>query len=388
MDNDTDSQTDQPASPTGNVAATASPNDPDHSHAPSPDPPSTRPNPFDDSELSARKRRRTSGSASPPPSASVSASASASPGASTSGKISADDKSAVKRSSTSTMIMGQQSKNTGTPSAEKIELPCTPRTPTDSAKSSSPTPLSSSKVTINLRKVADPATDSAETFLPSLSNDEALPVISNVTGDGQQKMTVEESQRARSGEETAQMSDSASPPVELIAISDDENEESDDEMAFSVDEKATGILSRELVPLDPTPQFPYIQRNEEPSLPLLRFIHHFKAGMDIFNILFSLSFLCQTPIVIPVVGTKTFTDSPINPEALILLQAWIQDYLKFARNAEKSTVLDSRQANRRFWLMFPESMLQLLLRRYVSGHLLSQPLPPSGSSHFISFHLS
>ncbi|KAF5138593.1 hypothetical protein E5D57_002379 [Metarhizium anisopliae] len=342
MDNDTDSQTDQPASPTGNVAATASPNDPDHSHAPSPDPPSTRPNPFDDSDLSARKRRRTSGSASPPPSASASASASvsasasasasASPDASTSGKISADDKSAVKRSSTSTMIMGQQYKNTGTPSAEKIELPCTPRTPTDSAKSSSPTPLSSSKVTINLRKVADPATDSAETFLPSLSNDEALPVISNVTGDGQQKMTVEESQRARSGEETAQMSDSASPPVELIAISDDENEESDDEMAFSVDEKATGILSRELVPLDPTPQFPYIQRNEEPSLPLLRFIHHFKA------------------------------DSPINPEALILLQAWIQDYLKFARNAEKSTVLDSRQANKRFWLMFPEAMLQLLLR--------------------------
>lgn len=74
------------------------------------------------------------------------------------------------------------------------------------------------------------------------------------------------------------MSDSASPPVELIAISDNENGESDDEMAFSVDDGLTGILSGESLPRDPTLHFPYIQDNEDPSQPLHRFIHHFKTG--------------------------------------------------------------------------------------------------------------
>ncbi|OAA44825.1 Peptidase C19, ubiquitin carboxyl-terminal hydrolase 2 [Metarhizium rileyi] len=357
MDNDTDSQTDQPASPTGNIAATTSPNGPGHSHAPSPDPPSTRPNPFDDSDLSSRKRRRTSGSASPPPSpaaavsatASLSAGASASSGASTSEQSFLDARPSVQHSSTGAMGQGQQSENVVAPGAHQTELPHTPKQPVDSPRSSSPTPLSSSKVTINIKKAADPVTQPAVT---SLSSDSAPPLLSTSTFDGQQDMAIEEERNSEPGEETRQMSDSASPPVELIAISDNENEESDDEMAFSVEEKATRLLRRGIAPLDPTLHFPYIQNDEEPSMPLLRFIHHFKA------------------------------DSPVNIEALVLLQTWIQDYLGFARSADKFTVLNSRHANKRFWLMFPEAMLQLLIR----GSELVKP--PELRSTIISIYYS
>jgi ubiquitin carboxyl-terminal hydrolase 34 len=279
MDNDTDSQMDQPATPTRIGAATASPNDPEHGQAPSPDPPSTRPNPFDDSDLSARKRRRTSGSASPPPS-------SVSPTQSPSGLAPADTSSAVINPGTSKTNPDKQPGNpdAAPPAAEKSELPHTPKsTTTCSAKSSSPTPLSSSKVTINLRRLGDPGHEAAaKTSLSPDGGNSPARVNSDITSDGEQNMVVDHMLHAMSAEQTPDMSDSGSPAVELIAISDDEDGESDDEMTFSVDgQRAARILSKELLSPDPTFQFPYIQRNEEPSLPLLRFIHHFKAGQSL-----------------------------------------------------------------------------------------------------------
>jgi hypothetical protein len=197
---------------------------------------------------------------------------------------SADANAVVGHFSTGTSTPDQQpdALDAVPPTEEKLELPHTPKTtPTDSAKSNSPTPLSSSKVTINLRRVAEPTPESTEGTSPSpTGTKKAPPILSNVTSDGQLKMPTMEQTRPSSGEETPQMSDSASPPVELITISDDEDGESDNEMAYSVDDGVTGISGNELSPPDPTPLFPYIQRNEEPSLPLLRFINHFKAGMS------------------------------------------------------------------------------------------------------------
>lgn len=299
-DNDADNlmdQMDQPATPSRTAAAIASPCVPDGpegpdgpDNVPSPEPPSTRPNPFDDSDLSARKRRRTSGSvsASPPPSTSASTNvlASASASASTSAPASAsasarqgdaEDKPSLKHFGTNATAPDQQPIAAAMAAGEKLELPHTPKTPTDSAKSS-PTPLSSNKVTINLRKAVDTDLATAGSISSSLNDEEAPPVVSDTTSPDQAEVITGDQPQRKSGDNTSQMSDSASPPVELVAISDNENGESDDEMAFSVDDKATGILHSELLPLDPTLQFPYIHQNEEPSLPLLRIINHFRAG--------------------------------------------------------------------------------------------------------------
>ncbi|KAK2595575.1 hypothetical protein QQS21_006686 [Conoideocrella luteorostrata] len=283
-----DNQMNQPSTPNPTTAARVSPNE--HDSAPSPDPPSTRPNPFDDSDLLARKRRRTSGSVSPPP------------------PSSAHDKSPPRNMAiaipidTNTTAVDRQDHIKGMMATESSEVFPRPQTPTNSAQSSS-TPLSSSKVTLNLRKTTDPAPISESTSPTTLH--EASPVTKDtIVIPEDSNMGLRNDEHPKSNVETPQLSDSASPPVELIALSENEAAESDDEMAFSVQEQAVGIIGSDLLPYDPIFQFPYTEPDEDPTAPLQRLI------------------------------TYLSTHTPIESKIIADVRVWIEDYLTFARTAE------------------------------------------------------
>lgn len=237
----------------------------------SPDPPSTRPNPFDDTDLLARKRRRTSGSASPPPSASTDENAHSTHKTTLNSNIDASRTGA----DDADLDQQHQRQDEAVTAAHVAESLHTPRTPTHCAPNNS-TPISSSRVTINLRNsnglavaVSEPSSPTAMRLAHDINTDSRQHTGEEMvyTGSAQQsQMDVVTSPKSRL--------DSTSPPVELITISDLESEESDDEMIFSVDDKATGIISHDMASFNPILQFPYSEPDDDPSAPLHRLLEY------------------------------------------------------------------------------------------------------------------
>ncbi|KAG5950854.1 hypothetical protein E4U53_004309 [Claviceps sorghi] len=346
MDDTSNSRMDRASTPTDAIATKSVPEGQDSVSLP--DPPSTRPNPFDDSDLLARKRRRTSGSASaspPPPSASsgdnthknhkttlnnqvnVSNSGASNPGANNPGANNSD--------------LDQQRQDEVVTAAHVAESLRTPRTPMYCAPSNS-TPLSSSKVTINLRNLHDSALGASAPSSPT-----SMRLAHDVNPDSRRRTRGETGYFDSAQQPQPQMdigtsknietspksrSDSTSPPVELITISDVDSEDSDDEMVFSVDDKAAGIISNDMTSLDPILQFPYSEPDDDPSAPLHRLLEYLS------------------------------THSPVDSKIITQVQAWIEDHLRFAESTEASIVLDSREAYKQFWLALPSVVFQLSTR--------------------------
>lgn len=254
MNDTSDSQMEGPSTPTDATATK------DKDFAPSPEPPSTRPNPFDDSDLSARKRRRTSGSASPPPSASTHDKTPLS-----------DHVNANKTGAHDAAALDQARQDKIVTAADVAESLRTPQTPVFCAPTNS-TPQSSSKVTLNLRSSNGLALDASEPSSPTSARPAHVAITDGGTRARGAMVYAKNAQQpnADMGTSSKSTSDSTSPPVELISVSDVGSDGSDDEMVYSLDDKATGILSHVSPIPDPILQFPFSEPDDDPSAPL----HH------------------------------------------------------------------------------------------------------------------
>ncbi|GFP57246.1 hypothetical protein TASIC1_0008008700 [Trichoderma asperellum] len=203
----------------------------------SPEPSSTRPNPFDDSDVSSRKRRRTS--------------ASGSPSASVETGVHRSDSGSSPFSTVNTSVAALDDKMKVDQDAEQ------PRTPPQRVNSPafSPEPPTSSRVTINLRNA--PYSDSTASpsapqyFSPSKVR------IQTPEEDQVQKSIEEEADldlalNSGGGLGNAQASPvaSPSPPVEVIAIQEDDSVAEEVELVFD-----QALLDSSIT--DPTMEFPY-----------------------------------------------------------------------------------------------------------------------------------
>lgn len=203
----------------------------------SPEPSSTRPNPFDDSDVSSRKRRRTS--------------ASGSPSASVETGVHRSDSGSSPFSTVNTSVAALDDKM-------KVDQdPEQPRTPPQRVNSPafSPEPPTSSRVTINLRNA--PYSDSTaspsapQCFSPSKVR------IQTPEEDQVQKSIEEEADLDLAlnsggglGNAHASPVASPSPPVEVIAIQEDDSIAEEVELVFD-----QALLDSSIT--DPTMEFPY-----------------------------------------------------------------------------------------------------------------------------------
>ncbi|KAG6074888.1 hypothetical protein E4U30_001701 [Claviceps sp. LM220 group G6] len=287
----------------------------------SPELPSTRPNPFDEGDVLARKRRRTSGSASPPSPA-----------------LPRGEAHAASLSNHVNVNASEPSANDAIPAVQVAESLHTPRTPVnflpfDCAPNSS-TPPSSSKVTLNLKNSNGLAVDALQPSSPS-----NMRPASDIVTDSRSHTEAEttdyntgQQPQMPAGASPKSTSDSISPPVELIVVSDADSEEGNDDMVLSYEENATGFGGNEFSSLNPILQFPFSEPDDDPSAPLHRVLDYLS------------------------------TQSSIDSKIITQVQAWIEDYLQFAGSTEPSIVRDSREAYRTFWLVLPNVMFHLSIR--------------------------
>lgn len=76
------------------------------------------------------------------------------------------------------------------------------------------------------------------------------------------------------GASSKSTSDSISPSVELIVVSDADSEEGNDDMVLSYEENATGFGSNEFSSSNPILQFPFSEPDDDPSAPLHRVLDY------------------------------------------------------------------------------------------------------------------
>ncbi|KAM0264096.1 hypothetical protein ACHAQJ_000841 [Trichoderma viride] len=308
----------------------------------SPEPSSTRPNPFDDSDVSSRKRRRTSASGSP--SASVEtgvhrSDSGSSPFSTVNISVAALD---------DTMKVDQGSEQ--------------PRTPPQNINSPtfSPEPPTSSRVTINLRNA--PYSDS--TTSPGALQDSSPSKIRIQTPDEDkiQKSIEEEAEldlvlNSDGGLGIAQPSSTASPspPVQVIAIQDDDGVADGDAMAFGRSFLDNSMVGRDLVAADPTAQFPF--REMEDTLPetVARLCHY--------------------------VSTQQSLEAGVFEQ----IRVWLEQFLRFAKHNNPQVVLDSLGMNRAFWLSLPGLIISMISRE---RSLSTLPGAPALRMAVISFYHS
>ncbi|RFU76361.1 hypothetical protein TARUN_5887 [Trichoderma arundinaceum] len=277
----------------------------------SPEPSSTRPNPFDDSDVSSRKRRRTSASGSGSPSASVETG------------VHPSDSGSSPFSAINVNLTALDSKMMVDQASEQ------PRTPPQNANSPtfSPEPPTSSRVTINLRSA--PYSDS--TTSPTALHPSTPSKIRRPTPEEDKvKKSVEEAEpdfvpNADGGLSIAQPSSAASPspPVEVIALQDDDRVADDDAMAYDRSLLDNSILNRDTTIADPTTQFPYRELDDTLSETVSR--------------------LCQY------ISTQQSLDGGVFEQ----IRVWLNEFLSFAKHNNPRVVLDSLRVNRAFWLSLP-----------------------------------
>ncbi|KYK55829.1 hypothetical protein DCS_07793 [Drechmeria coniospora] len=302
--------------------ASASPSPPAHQEeAASADAPSTRPNPFDDSELSSRKRRRTSVSGSP--------------------TTSLDTANTVHEvSSSATLDLGDQQEPAGAMVLSgKLESPLTPeRTARDQG---SPTEPPSSRVTINLRK-----RDDSVSPVPSPVHGIPNPAMHSPCRPAMAREAPVDDYESSSAS-AGSTSPSGSPPVELIAITEDDQayDDGDAEMECSSAGLAADLLGDDLLLNDPMVQFPYVEPDEAICDTLQRLVHYLSSK-----------------------------DTVIDVNIIRDVIDWLNDYLRFAECSHTHTVLESRRTYANFWLSFPDALAAVASRRW---ELFKQPASKS-----------
>lgn len=169
--------------------------------------------------------------------------------------------------------------------------------------------------------------------------------------------------------ETPQLSDSASPPVELIAISDNEPEGG---MDFSIDDAIILSSCQNTLPYNPMPNFPFTESGEEPMASLQRLINYLSSGMPrslprqppFLFFYSSLSVIWGNTLSGPDGEANFRPDSLADSKIVASVQMWIEEYLAFARSADTCLVGEAREAYRAFWIAFPAVTLQFSIKRY------------------------
>lgn len=236
--------------------AQASQADDPRERAVSSEPCSTRPNPFDDSDISSRKRRRTSAGG-------TSRSRSVETVNSTQDLQDLDSVAPAPASDSDL--------HANSDSAMKIDtdptIPTTPEQhpaqPVDVDARPTPSEPRSSRVTINVRTPSRPPLDA----IPSSRSSSTSPILSDPVATTEDvKISVEESEVDMTGEDTildtpvSSNSDASSPPVELVTVQLDD----DDEIDFGFSDPQVTILDgipRALLH-DPSEEFPFRDANE------------------------------------------------------------------------------------------------------------------------------
>lgn len=210
--------------------------------AASSEPSTTRPNPFDEDDSSSRKRQRTSLSGSPTQS------------------IDAHAANAAHRALSSANPGGDEARAYRAPEVNMASsaAPRTPEHPPGANQHPHETP-SSKVTTINLRN-ARGASDTASS--PNRSSPQPQPVSSRSEADI--KESVEDAEidlvQVPSKEMSTPRSSSpasASPPVEVITIQDDGDEEEVDRIGFGTYNPGISIVGSDQAVPDPTSLFPY-----------------------------------------------------------------------------------------------------------------------------------
>ncbi|OHF02610.1 ubiquitin carboxyl-terminal hydrolase [Colletotrichum orchidophilum] len=276
------------------------------------EPSSTRPNPFTDGDGSSRKRRRTSMSG---------------------GSRSLSVDSTKSRLDTSSSPSAKHPDETATQdSAMKIDThPSTPQTPErQSTAREPPTEPSSSRVTINLRNIAppDPLSSSPVSPTPRTLPDQPTGPSEGVKKSVEELDEVDMAQAPIEITDTPPSSSSSpqSPEVEVVAITDDDQDAPYDEDVSIIREDATSF--------DPTPEFPYHEAHE--SLP--------ETVAKLVNYLSS--------------------QAPPDEAVLESLCAWMVSYVKYVGVVGGRVAYESQVAYYTFWHMFPEIAWALSTRKH------------------------
>ncbi|XP_044721100.1 ubiquitin carboxyl-terminal hydrolase domain-containing protein [Hirsutella rhossiliensis] len=276
-----------------------------------PEPPFARPNPFDDTDLS-RKRRRTSVSASPAASLDTANLALEAP----------------------TLAAAHLVRPASISAMSVDDSPDPPRTPNQhNPRAGSPTEPPSSKVTINLRRRTGSESSTAA-LVPSVPPSDAHPMIPDLNALGETTEAPEtamENARESGSRSPGSSSLSTSPPIELIAVADSDDRDNDD---MNCAPTSPDIAGRDWLQLDPTTHFPYTEPEESLCDTLQRLTQYLST-----------------------------TDTPIDPTILGQVVEWLDEYLKFTKRADTSTVLTSRRTHKGFWFSFPEIILALTSRK-------------------------
>ena len=224
-----------------------------------PDHPPTRPNPFDDTDISSRKRRRTSVPGSP--------------------AASLDPSSPVDDGSSSTTLDVDQ---TVSASAMNVDgSPDAPRTPEQSpSRDGTPAQPPSSRVTINLRKRRDSASPSAAHFssVPHSGAASSARETSDLSENAEAPGEAMDRAHRNISPSPKSSSLSASPPVELVNLTEDDEDEGNDDMAFSATGLEAEIVGEHLLHMDPTLQFPYAEPEESLCDTLQRLTQYFSTS--------------------------------------------------------------------------------------------------------------
>ncbi|KJZ76086.1 hypothetical protein HIM_04542 [Hirsutella minnesotensis 3608] len=285
---------------------------PDHQEdAASPEPPASRPNPFDDTDISSRKRRRTSVSASP---------------AASSFDIA---NPAHDASSTATLDLQRP------PSASAMNIDdslAPPRTPESRPlHTGSPLEPSSSKVTINLRKRSGSPSPSASVTTP-LPPSDAVALVSDPANVDKIREAVRDNARGSSSRSPRSSSLSASPPIELISVADDDEQDEGD-VNFTTATPEAEMTNSTMLLLDPTVQFPYTEPDES---------------------------LCDT---LQRLTQYLSTNTPIDATILGQVLEWLEEYLRYAKRVDPTAALASRCTHKSFWFAFPDIIFALTSRK-------------------------
>ncbi|PHH80164.1 hypothetical protein CDD82_1934 [Ophiocordyceps australis] len=131
-------------------------------------------------------------------------------------------------------------------------------------------------------------------------------------------------------------SSTGSPPVELIAVSDDGSDDRQDDTVCvenNMDISASDPPACPNLIVDPMTQFPWRTADESISDTVQRLIQYL-ANTD-----------------------------PVDADILFDLIKWLESYLEFAKKTDPGQVLSSRNLHMHFWLAFPDAMCSLTTKR-------------------------
>ncbi|KAM5382676.1 hypothetical protein ACJZ2D_002466 [Fusarium nematophilum] len=322
--------------------ALRSPDLPDR--AASAEPSSTRPNPFDDGDISSRKRRRTSLSGSP--------------------ANSLDTLNPVHDSSSSTTLDTDPVLPSRDSAADARPEPVAPKTPElCSPMREPPTEPPSSMVTINLRNA--PQNEGSSSSAPSPSP-AALPAATDSAPDpaaDDVKASVEDSEvdmvsAPAQSFDTPQLasSRSASPPIEIITV------QSDEDMISDRQSVGVSIVGDDPILIDPVGDFPF----NEPDETLVGTVTRLTNYLSTRETYSSPSGLQRL----------NGAESPIDETVIDKVQQWLEQYLRYAKDVDQQSAVDSCRLNHSFWAAFPEIVCAMALRK--------QPLSKDPTLHGVT----